>query len=123
MPVATKRKKAEKLVVVRITDIGRTLYGVLVKKTKKTLVARITERDPVWFGAKVTSRDADIAEALNEHIGWAELARTWGVSGCDDAVRCPDCGRMNVMARLDSLLCLSCTMKTCKPCAPKTLEV
>lgn len=107
-------QKGERVQVV-IADDLRPLYGVVVSAAKKSFRVKIFERDPVWFKAVIHSSQIESAKRCSKEPEQAERAIRWGVSVCEDYVRCPLCGTRNSIRRLDVPLCLSCAMKTCPP--------
>jgi hypothetical protein len=110
----TRFKKGE-IVQVVIDDSIRPLYGLVLSDAKKSCRVKVLERDPLWFNSVLHSREVVSVDRCSDECGESQLAIRWGVSTCGDCVRCPECGTLNAIRRLDSSACLSCVMKTCQP--------
>ena len=99
-----------------VEDGDSPLYGIVVRRAKKSAAVQITERNPLWFGAVVSSREVHRVEACdNEDMAVGQLAVQWGVSKRSSPVRCKTCRTMNTIFRLDNSECLSCVMKSGAP--------
>jgi hypothetical protein len=89
----------------------RPMFGVIVARAKDSASAKIVERDPIWFGCVVRHTEAIIRPCTGVEAGPATIAKRYGLTVSETAMRCPGCGTKNLIARLDTGMCLECAMR------------
>lgn len=116
-----RKPKHGELFVVEIECGDRPLVAVAIK-SGKSVILRILERDPVFYGARMRLTEAYSVRRCAAGDS-AELIAQWGVSVFDEAARCPECGTPNLLRRMDTGQCLICVMKRCHPFVIPKLKI